>query len=151
MAVRHGFLLPSRVAMAVCRGKLLAAVRRAVQQGQRRLPAGMRPQRCDNRLNTLGRQQWHVHIRERYPHAERGAHLPGALWAWWASREPAAGVMRTGGGPLPVPGAWGGRCSPAVRPPDVIHRRIHPAVSLARAGTWDEGGPWLWAVCADQA
>jgi hypothetical protein len=70
VAVRHGFLLPSRVAMAVFRGKLLAAVRRAVQQGQLRLPAGMRPQRCDNLLNKLGRQKWNVHIRERYPHGE---------------------------------------------------------------------------------
>jgi hypothetical protein len=56
--------------MAVFRGKLLAAVRRAVQQGQLRLPAGMRPQRCDNLLNKLGRQKWNVHIRERYPHGE---------------------------------------------------------------------------------
>jgi hypothetical protein len=56
--------------MAVFRGKLLAAVRRAVQQGQLRLPAGMRPQRCDNLLNKLGRQKWHVHLRERYPHGE---------------------------------------------------------------------------------
>jgi hypothetical protein len=68
VAVRHGFLLPSRVVMALFRGKLLAAVRRAVRQGQLQLPAGMRPQRCENLLNKLGRQKWNVHIRERYPH-----------------------------------------------------------------------------------
>jgi hypothetical protein len=68
VAVRHGFLLPSRVAMALFRGKLLAAVRRAVRQGQLQLPEGMRPQHCENLLNKLGRQKWNVHIRERYPH-----------------------------------------------------------------------------------
>ena len=66
-AVRHGLLLPSRVAMAVFRGTRRAAVRRAVQQGQRRRPAGLRPQRCDHRLHMRGRQPWHVPIRERYP------------------------------------------------------------------------------------
>jgi Putative transposase/Transposase zinc-binding domain len=68
VAVRHGFLLPSRVVMALFRGKLLAAVRRAVRQGQLQLPAGMPPQRCEKLLNKLGRQKWNVHIGERYPH-----------------------------------------------------------------------------------
>jgi Putative transposase/Transposase zinc-binding domain len=68
VAVRHGFLLPSRVVMALFRGKLLAAIRRALSQGQLQLPLGMRPQACANLLNKLGRQKWNVHIRERYPH-----------------------------------------------------------------------------------
>jgi hypothetical protein len=67
-AVHNGFLLPSRVVMALFRGKLLAAIRRAVRQGQGQLSAGMRPQRCENLLNQLGRATWNVHIRERYPH-----------------------------------------------------------------------------------
>ena len=70
VAVRHGCLLPSRVAMAVFRGKLLAAIRRAVRQGQLQLPAGLRPQPCENLRHPLGRQQGHVYIRERYPHGE---------------------------------------------------------------------------------
>ena len=70
VAVRHGFLLPSRVAMALFRGKLLAAIRRALRQGQLQLPEGRRPQPCANLLNKLGRQKWNVHIRERYPHGE---------------------------------------------------------------------------------
>jgi hypothetical protein len=70
VAVRHGFLLPSRVAMAVFRGKLLAAIRRAVRQGQLQLPEGLRPQPCEHLLNKLGRQKWHVHSRERSPHGE---------------------------------------------------------------------------------
>jgi Putative transposase len=68
VAVRHGFLLPSRVAMALFRGKLLAAVRRPVRQGQLQLPEGMRPQRCEKLRHKLGRQTWNGHIRERYPH-----------------------------------------------------------------------------------
>jgi hypothetical protein len=68
VAVRQGCWLPSRVVMARFRGKRLAAVRRAVRQGQLQLPAGLRPQRCETLLNTLGRQQWNVHLRERYPH-----------------------------------------------------------------------------------
>ena len=68
VAVHNGFLLPSRVVMALFRGKLLAAIRRAVCQGQLQLPAGMRPQRCENLLDKLGRAKWNVHICERYPH-----------------------------------------------------------------------------------
>jgi hypothetical protein len=66
--VRNGFLLPSRVVMAVFRGKLLAAIRRASSQRQLHLPVGLRPQPCANLLIKLGRQKWHVYIRERYPH-----------------------------------------------------------------------------------
>jgi hypothetical protein len=54
--------------MALFRGKLLAAIRRAVRQGQLQRPAGMRAQRGENLLHQLGRAKWHVHIRERYPH-----------------------------------------------------------------------------------
>jgi len=68
--VRNGFLLPSRVVMALFRGKLLAAIRRALHQGQLHLPAGMRAQPYDNLLNKLGRQKWNVHLRERYAHGE---------------------------------------------------------------------------------
>jgi hypothetical protein len=56
-AVRHGFLLPVRVVMAVFRGKLLAA-----------LPEGRSCQQMANLLHKLGRTKWNVHIRERYPH-----------------------------------------------------------------------------------
>jgi hypothetical protein len=67
-AVRNGFLLPVRVVMAVFRGKLLAALRQGLAQGQLRLPEGRRPQQMANLLNKLGRTKWHVYIRERYPH-----------------------------------------------------------------------------------
>jgi hypothetical protein len=90
-AVHNGFLLPSRVVMPLFRGKLLAALRRALRQGQLQLPVGMHPQRCENLLNKLGRAKWNVHIRERYPTGP-GAHVPRAVSAGWAS--PAAGWCR---------------------------------------------------------
>jgi Putative transposase/Transposase zinc-binding domain len=70
VAVRHGFLLPMRVVMAVFRGKLRAAIREGIVQGELTLPAGKSPQQWENLLNKLGRVKWNVHIRERYPHGE---------------------------------------------------------------------------------
>jgi hypothetical protein len=70
VAVQHGFLLPMRVVMAVFRGKLLAAIRQGLQQGQLHVPAGRRPQQVDNLLNKLGRTKWNVHIRERYAYGQ---------------------------------------------------------------------------------
>jgi hypothetical protein len=72
VAVRHGFLLPVRVVMAVFRGKLLAALRQALAHDQLTLPEGRSRQQLENLLNKLGRTQWHVHIRERYPHGVGG-------------------------------------------------------------------------------
>jgi hypothetical protein len=71
VAVRNGFLLPSRVVMAVFRGKLLAALRTALHRGSLQLPATLRPQQFLNLLNRLGHKQktrWNVHIMARYPH-----------------------------------------------------------------------------------
>jgi hypothetical protein len=62
---RNGVVLPVRVVMAVCRGKLRAALRQGLAQGQLRLPEGRSPQQIANRLNKRGRAKWHVHIRER--------------------------------------------------------------------------------------
>lgn len=70
-AVRHGFLLPARVVMAVFRGKMLAAIRQAVAREAVGLPEGRRPQPLLNLLNRLGHRlktPWNVHIRERYRH-----------------------------------------------------------------------------------
>jgi hypothetical protein len=70
VAVRNGFLLPMRVVMAVFRGKLRAAIRQGLAQGRLQLPAGQSQQQVENLLNKLGRQKWHVHIRERYPYGQ---------------------------------------------------------------------------------
>ena len=70
-AVRHGFLLPARVVMAVFRGKMLGALRQAFARDALVLPEAMRPQQFLNLLNRLGHAQktpWNVHIRERYRH-----------------------------------------------------------------------------------
>ena len=71
LGVRNGYLLPAGVVMAVFRGKLLAALRRAFEGGTLALPLGWRPQPFVNLLNRLGHQQktrWKVRIMERYPH-----------------------------------------------------------------------------------
>lgn len=70
-AVRNGFLLPVRVAMAIFRGKFLAALRTAWQRDDLQLPEDLRPQAFLNLLNRLGhpkKTRWNVHIQERYPH-----------------------------------------------------------------------------------
>ena len=69
--VRQGFLLPVRVVMAVCRGKLLAALRSAWARQELQLPEELRPQVFLNLLTRLGhptKTRWHVHIQERYAH-----------------------------------------------------------------------------------
>jgi hypothetical protein len=81
VAVRNGFLLPMAVVMALFRGKLRAAIREGIAQGQLTLPEGKSRQQVENLLNKLGRQKWNVHIRE---HAQRRIrrtrtyHAPGA-------------------------------------------------------------------------
>lgn len=70
-AVRNGFLLPVWVVMAVCRGKLLAAIQQACAREALALPEGIRPQPFLNLLNRLGhprKTKWNVHSRERYAH-----------------------------------------------------------------------------------
>jgi hypothetical protein len=69
--VRNGFLLPVRVAMAVFRGKCLAALRTAWERGDLQLPETLRPQQFLHLLTRLGHPQktrWNVHLQERYPH-----------------------------------------------------------------------------------
>jgi hypothetical protein len=65
VAVHNGYLLPGRVVMAVFRGKLLDAIRRAWCRGDLELPAEMRPQQFLNLLNRLGHKKktrWNVRI-----------------------------------------------------------------------------------------
>jgi len=66
VVVQKGFLLPMRVVRALFRGKLLAALRQGVVHGTLSRPEGPRRQHVEHRRHTLGRQQWTVHIRERY-------------------------------------------------------------------------------------
>jgi hypothetical protein len=71
VAVRHGFLLPARVVMAVFRGKLLDALRRALAREELTLPETLRPQQLVTLLHRLGhprKTKWNVRIMERYRH-----------------------------------------------------------------------------------
>ena len=73
-AVRNG-LLPARVVMAVFRGKMLDALRRAFARDALGLPEAMRPQQFLNLLNRLGhptKTRWNVHLMERYAHGAGG-------------------------------------------------------------------------------
>jgi hypothetical protein len=71
VAVRNAFLLPARVVMAVFRGKMLDALRRAVARAEVELPATMQPQQWLHLLHRLGHPKktpWNVRIMERYRH-----------------------------------------------------------------------------------
>jgi hypothetical protein len=71
VAMRHGFLLPARVVMAVFRGKMVAAIRQTFARGALVLPEAMQPQQLLNLLNRLGhprRTKCNVRIMERYRH-----------------------------------------------------------------------------------
>ena len=73
--VRQGFLLPARVVMAVFRGKMLDAIRRAWTRGAVGVPEGLRPQQVRNLLNRLGhptKTRWNGRIMERYAHGAGG-------------------------------------------------------------------------------
>jgi hypothetical protein len=94
--VRHGFLLPARVVMAVFRGKMVAAIRQTLARGALALPEPMRPQQVLNLLNRLGhptQTKWNVRIMERYAHGVgvvtylarylRGGPLKNARFVAW--------------------------------------------------------------------
>lgn len=66
--VRGGYLLPVRVVRKLFRGKLLAALRRSLEQGRLLLPSGFSRVQLENLLRRLGTRTWNVHLRERYAH-----------------------------------------------------------------------------------
>lgn len=63
-------LLPYGVVRALFRGKMIAAVRRALRAGQLVLPPSLPAFRLENTLNRLGRASWNVEVREQYSHGE---------------------------------------------------------------------------------
>jgi hypothetical protein len=68
ISVKNGYLLPVRVVRIVFRGKFLAALGKALEQGRLIVPEGTTSQKVKNLLNQLGRKKWNVCIRERYSH-----------------------------------------------------------------------------------
>jgi hypothetical protein len=98
VAVSNGFLLPMRVVMALFRGKLRAAMRQGLVHGTLQVPVGKRRQQVENLLNKRGRQQWNVHIRERYSYGQ-GC---GSIWPATC----AAGPSPTGDCSLAMASRW---------------------------------------------
>jgi putative transposase len=107
-ASRKGFLLPARVVRAVCRGKMLAAIRQAWAHGKVTRPEPLRPQQLLHLLNRLGhptKTKWTVRIMERYRHGAgvvtsrarslRGGPIKSArLVAWDGARVTCTGRAR---------------------------------------------------------
>jgi hypothetical protein len=94
VAVRHGFLLPARVVMAVFRGKMVAGLRQTFARGALALPESMRPQQLVNLLNRLGhptKTKWNVRI--MVSPRGRGGHVSGALPAGWPDQKRAPGGL----------------------------------------------------------
>ena len=83
VAVRHGFLLPMRVVMAVFRGKMVDAIRQTCARGALALPEPLRPPPFVTLLNRLGhptKTTWNVRIMER---SLRGGPIKNARLVTW--------------------------------------------------------------------
>jgi Putative transposase len=52
------------------RGKFLAALRTALEEGTLCLPPDLSIERCRSILNKLGREKWNVHLQQRYDHGQ---------------------------------------------------------------------------------
>jgi hypothetical protein len=68
--VKNGYLLPAKVAKAVYRGKLLAALAVAISADELVLPKGMTPDSLQALMRRLYRKEWNVRIQERYTHGQ---------------------------------------------------------------------------------
>jgi len=62
-------LLPAPVVRALFRGKYLAFVRNALDNGELTLPSDCRPAQVRSLLNRLGRKKWNVRVEAAYDHA----------------------------------------------------------------------------------
>jgi hypothetical protein len=67
--ITNGYLLPVRVVRALFRGKMLAAIRAAVDAGALTLPSDRSPTLWSNVFRQLYEKRWSVNIQERYAHA----------------------------------------------------------------------------------
>ena len=65
---RKDYLLPVKVVKAVFRGKMVAAVRGALERGDLVAPGAQRASQVCSLLNQLGRKEWNVRIQTRYGH-----------------------------------------------------------------------------------
>lgn len=62
-------LLPAPVVKSLFRGKYLAFVRKALDDGKLTLPPDCRPAQVRSLLNRLGRKKWNVRVEAPYDHA----------------------------------------------------------------------------------
>lgn len=65
---RRNSFLPAKVVMIVFRGKFLASIRGALDEGKLCLPPDVERFRFNSLLNKLGRKKWNVRVMERYAH-----------------------------------------------------------------------------------
>ena len=148
---RNGVLRPVRVVMALLRGTRLAAIDPAIRAGPLSVPTSLTLRPWETRRHTRGRRQGQGHIRERSPpgtgvltsraRSSRGGPRAKQRWGIWPPR----------GGDVPLSGQRGSRRPEGPGPAHLAPRRVHPARSLARAGTGDPGGPMRRAVRSDHA
>ena len=67
---RRSHFLPAKVVMLVFRGKLLDALKHALERGELRVPGDSSRERVRSLLKRLGRKKWNVRICARYAHGE---------------------------------------------------------------------------------
>jgi len=68
VGVTKGFLFPFRVARDLFRGKVRAALLKALEQNKIILPDDMSPQKFINLMNKIGRKKWNVRVCKKYSH-----------------------------------------------------------------------------------
>ncbi len=68
IAVTKNYLLPFAVARDLFRGKMCAALKKALKKGDITLAEDMSERKFENLLNKLGRKKWNVKIQDKYSH-----------------------------------------------------------------------------------
>ena len=92
-------LFPQKPVMQVFRGKLLALLRAALDDGSLTLPADRRAHHIATLLNQLGRRDWVVHFCQRYDYATGVAkylakYVKGGPFRPWQLKEISHGQVR---------------------------------------------------------
>ena len=129
--IRNGYLLPGRVLAALFRGKVIAALRRALERGELVLPEGSSRVRFENRLRTIELQRFGVHIAPPLGHSARGILLYLGHY------------LR--GCPIrnPLPSSRGRKLNIAMQQPSLSSRRVtatpHSPSSMVSCGSTEIG------------
>lgn len=70
LSVKNSYIFPFAVARDLFRGKVNAAIKKALNKNQLYLPDNITHQQCINLLNKLGRKKWNVKVCEKYSHGK---------------------------------------------------------------------------------